>query len=304
MASRLDLTGLPKTFDVPGDPSRIGERWKKYIRGFQLYIDGRAITQSFQKYSLLLSCAGEDVQDIFETLGVAVNQETEDPFAVALGALNSYFLPKSNVTYERHLFRQITQASNETVDQYCTQFRSKSKTCNFQDVDGAIKDQLVEGVRSTTLRRKFLEKGDSANLADLLHLARVHEQTQQQALNMGGPSTESVHKLDAHSRPPAGAGPTSTTRPKVHQQAATGSTSSCYSEPESDDEFVFGVTDNHKAEKVSVMIGGVNVPMIIDSGAIVNVIGRDVWEDMKQNGVKCTMMKADKKIYAYGSTHH
>ena len=76
------------------------------------------------------------------------------------------------------------------------------------------------------------------------------------------------------------------------------------SEPESDDEFVFGVTDNHKAEKVSVMIGGVNVPMIIDSGAIVNVIGRDVWEDMKQNGVKCTMMKADKKIYAYGSTHH
>ncbi|KAK3800038.1 hypothetical protein RRG08_029760 [Elysia crispata] len=73
------------------------------------------------------------------------------------------------------------------------------------------------------------------------------------------------------------------------------------SEPESDDGFVFGVTDNHKAEKVSVMIGGVNVPMIIDSGASVNVIGRDVWEDMKQNGVKCTMMKADKKIYAYGS---
>ena len=84
MASRLDLTGLPKTFDVHGDPSTIGERWKKYIRGFQLYIDGKAITKSFQKYSLLLSCAGEDVQDIFETLGVAVNQETEDPFAVAL----------------------------------------------------------------------------------------------------------------------------------------------------------------------------------------------------------------------------
>ncbi|KAK3788064.1 hypothetical protein RRG08_052304 [Elysia crispata] len=68
MASRLDLTGRPKTFDVHGDPSTIGERWKKYIRGFQLYIDGRAITKSFQKYSLLLSFAGEDVQDIFETL--------------------------------------------------------------------------------------------------------------------------------------------------------------------------------------------------------------------------------------------
>ncbi|KAK3791090.1 hypothetical protein RRG08_010493 [Elysia crispata] len=42
---------------------------------------------------------------------------------------------------------------------------------NTIDVDGAIKDQLVERVRSATLRRKFLEKGDSANLADLLHLA-------------------------------------------------------------------------------------------------------------------------------------
>ena len=58
----------------------------------------------------------------------------------------------------------------------------------------------MEGVRSTTLRRKFLEKGDSANLADLLHLARVHEQAQQQALNMGGPFTDAVHKLFARSR--------------------------------------------------------------------------------------------------------
>ena len=37
------------------------------------------------------------------------------------------------------------------------------------------------------------------------------------------------------------------------------------SEPESEDKFVFGVTDDNKAEKINVMIGGVNVPTIIDS---------------------------------------
>ena len=41
--------------------------------------------------------------------------------------------------------------------------------------------------------------------------------------------------------------------------------------------------------------------MIIDSGASCNVIGRNVWEYLKGNKVKCVSSKASKKLYSYGS---
>ena len=53
---------------------------------------------------------------------------------------------------------------------------------------------------------------------------------------------------------------------------------------------------------VQVNVGGVpNVVMIVDSGASCNVIDRRLWEELKQNKVKCVSMKSNKKLYPYGS---
>ena len=51
-----------------------------------------------------------------------------------------------------------------------------------------------------------------------------------------------------------------------------------------------------------VNVGGVpNVAMVVDSGASCNVIARKLWEELKQNKVKCVSMKSNKKLYRYGS---
>ena len=53
---------------------------------------------------------------------------------------------------------------------------------------------------------------------------------------------------------------------------------------------------------VQVNVGGVpNVATIVDSGASCNVIDRKLWEEVKQNKVKCVSMKSNKKLYPYGS---
>ena len=44
--------------------------------------------------------------------------------------------------------------------------------------------------------------------------------------------------------------------------------------------------------------------MIVDSGASCNVIGRDEWENLKSNSVKCQSSRDNiKKLYAYGSSN-
>ena len=47
-------------------------------------------------------------------------------------------LQEANIPFERHLFRQLEQEVDETVDQFVCQLRQKSLSCE------AIRDQLIE----------------------------------------------------------------------------------------------------------------------------------------------------------------
>ena len=356
---RLDTGGQPKTFDPHGDAATCGERWKKFVRSFNFYAEGRGITKQYQKYSLFLSCAGEEVQDIFETLSTEISPTTADPYTVCVTALNEHFIPKGNKTFERHLFRQITQSAQENTDQFCTRLRSKIKLCGFNagTTDTMLRDQLIQGVASVAIRRKFLEKGDDASLDDLLEIARVHELAMQQASHMSSGTKDSAVVNKVHHQKGKGSSHGKQGQFKQYEPrpskiqlcfrcgkpghfaadkacpAKSATCSSCkkvghyakmcksrnnksdfrprypihvvQDEQENcetnDDGYIFGVNENDKAEKISVIVGGVKVDMLIDSGASVNIIGKDVWECMKMKCVSCVQKKTNKNIFSYGS---
>ena len=71
-----------------------------------------------------------------------------------------------------------------------------------------------------------------------------------------------------------------------------------------DSEYAFGVlggADNPDNGEISVKIGGVQVTMIIDSGASCNDLDRSLWEYLKANKVRYASSKATKKLYLYGN---
>ena len=71
-----------------------------------------------------------------------------------------------------------------------------------------------------------------------------------------------------------------------------------------DSEYAFGVlggVDNPDNSEISVKIGGVQVTMIIDSGASCNVLDRNLWEYLEANEIRCASSKATKKLYSYGN---
>ena len=70
--------------------------------------------------------------------------------------------------------RKMEQTSGESVDEFVCRLRKKAITCEFEKVDEAIRDQLIERCRDSRLRRKFLEKSNET-LKDLQDLARVQE---------------------------------------------------------------------------------------------------------------------------------
>ena len=57
---QLQVNGVPK-FTLVGDPNELCERWKRWKRGFELYIRAQAIKDEDQKVALLLHCGGMDL---------------------------------------------------------------------------------------------------------------------------------------------------------------------------------------------------------------------------------------------------
>ena len=141
------------------------------------------ITSDSQERGFLLQTAGLEVQDVYFIL---VPDGEDKDYPTTLKVLDDYFIPKANVPFERHLFRQITQSSEETVDQFVCRLRQRAASCDVWDrEDEYIRDQLIDKFYSAKLRRKFLEKDGGVTLNDLLITARAQEAVDLQMVAMG-----------------------------------------------------------------------------------------------------------------------
>ena len=150
-----------------GNSIGIAARWKRWIRAFELYADGKGIVNADQRKALLLHTAGMEAKDIFFTLTLVEGEAGDSSYVIAKKTLNQYFTPLLIVPYERHAFRSMAQESNETIEQFITRLRVKAETCEFgviDLVDEQIRDQVVEKCASNHLRHKLLEKGRTLTL--------------------------------------------------------------------------------------------------------------------------------------------
>ena len=115
-----DIGSIPK-FDCKGESMSIAPRWRKWKKAFEYYILAKGVDDAVRKKALLLHCAGMDVQELYNTLtdpGPVAEDDTV--FDIALRTLDSHFIAKVNITYERHVFRKMCQSESESTDQYCS----------------------------------------------------------------------------------------------------------------------------------------------------------------------------------------
>ena len=168
MARAIDLN-CPLIFDPKGDSTNLESRWKKWKKGFELYIIASGIENGVQKRALILHCAGEDIQEIVETFNDPV-----DTYKRLVQALDKYFLPKQNKRYERHIFRQCNQKEDESIAQYATRLTILAKTCEFADVQDEIVDQVIEKCRSHKLRKRLLRETE-LDLTKTIEIAQIAE---------------------------------------------------------------------------------------------------------------------------------
>ena len=98
------------------------------------------------------------------------------------------------------MFRQMQQNEGETMDQFVCRLRQKSVSCEFANVDEAIRDQIIEKCRDVKLCWKFLEKSGTLTLNTFQDTARVHEAVDTQMQSMDRSDANQVHGIFAGDR--------------------------------------------------------------------------------------------------------
>ena len=70
--------------------------------------------------------------------------------------LDSYFVIRRSVIFERSKFNKRVQLENETVDSFVTDLHCMAEHCQFGDInDELIRDRLVVGLRDTRLAERL-----------------------------------------------------------------------------------------------------------------------------------------------------
>ena len=343
--------------DIKSDTSSLSTRWVKWLKSLNFYLLATNITNAERKKAMLLYLAGSDTQELYDTLTAYDDETKMNVYEVLVSRLNAYFSPKRNNTYERHIFRQISQKEGESLDLFCTRLKTQAQYWNFRDqLEDNIKDQVVDKCLNNSLRVKILEKGDEFSLEDLLKLARSMELSEKQAReitnsfkteNASSKYTEQINKID-NKRP--NIRPSNSGQPKSNQYTtrsshtrhccrcngidhlardekcpARYSTCSkckfkghlavcCKSQGnranvvqidddglgDIDRNYAFTLCEKGLMNMVTCNVGGVDLEMIVDSGASVNVIDKTTWKDLKAENIKCKSVRILEKLYPYG----
>uniref|UniRef100_H3A369 CCHC-type domain-containing protein n=1 Tax=Latimeria chalumnae TaxID=7897 RepID=H3A369_LATCH len=124
----------------------LGEVWKSFKQRFELYMKTTNTTAlpSEQKVALLLTVAGTEALEIFNSF--QLTEQEGNNYDIVMSKFESYCMPWVNENYERFVFNSRVQLPNESIEEFVTDLKLQSRSCNFGQIqESLIRDRLVIG---------------------------------------------------------------------------------------------------------------------------------------------------------------
>ena len=135
------------------------DNWRRFKQRFELYLEATDATKKSdaQKIALFLTSAGNQAIEVYNTLTLSADDMKK--YDKIIEAFENHCTPLVNETFERYIFRTRVQGENENIEQFVTDLRLKSQSCNFEHLaDGLIRDQVVYGIRNKAIRERLLRE--------------------------------------------------------------------------------------------------------------------------------------------------
>lgn len=150
----------PKPLVLQGTNS--SNNWKLWLQQYQWFEVATGISNKPQdvQVATFMSSIGSEAVEIFNTFGCTEAQMAN--LAEIKQLFQTYFTPKTNVTYERYNFNRMVQEEGESFDEFLTKAKTQSAKCEFNILhDSLLADKIIIGIRSETAREKLLAIEDA-----------------------------------------------------------------------------------------------------------------------------------------------
>ena len=175
----------------------VDDNWKRFKQRFELYLlaIGADEKGDARKVGIFLTVAGTEALDVYNTLEFTTAEKNDNgsvKYSAVIKKFDAYCMPKKNETFERYVFRCRMQKEGETLEQYLTDLRIKSQSCNFGTLtQSLIRDQLVVGITDRKVKERLLREPDLAldkavQICQAAETATLH----MQALTVGATASD------------------------------------------------------------------------------------------------------------------
>ena len=110
-----------------------------------------------KQLAMFENCLGVEGLKMCNSLSFA-HEETRTVSTI-LTKMDLQIVGELNETYERYILNLRNQRSDESIDEYVTELKHLSKSCNFCDClcDSLLRDKLVMGIVDKETRKKLLQ---------------------------------------------------------------------------------------------------------------------------------------------------
>ena len=178
---------MTSTLPVPAPMCKQGnlaENWRFFKQMWNNYEIASGLdtkTDEVRKATLQV-VMGQECFSVLQNLNLTQAQLASS--VTIVNALNDYFLPKTNVIYERYKFNTRNQAHHKTIDEYVSALRHLVASCELGNLkDDLIRDRIVLGIYDDNLRARLLRK-DELTLSQAIDFCRSFEQVKIQIKQM------------------------------------------------------------------------------------------------------------------------
>ena len=192
----------PKSMDLSlGDGAANATTWKQWRETFEVYMSASGLDEKTEKVkkSVMLLSIGDEGRKIKKTMTDVVDEvgDNETSYEDLVKKFDVHFIGKTNVTFERHLFRKITQGSRK-FGIFLTEVQTQAAKCKFEgQFEGQICDQIIFGVKGDELRKRLLGAIPEGNLDKIINMCKHWEVVGEQLNKMKEPESSTVQAVQS-----------------------------------------------------------------------------------------------------------
>ena len=132
------------------------EEWPKWIRRFERYriVSGLELKPNENQVNTLIYTMGDEAEDVLTALNLSEEEMSE--YEMLRNRLDSHFIVRRNVIFERAKFNQRQQEVGETADCFITALHSLAEHCGYGALHNEmIRDRLVVGIKDKRLSEQL-----------------------------------------------------------------------------------------------------------------------------------------------------